>query len=414
MRTVVAALCLGFLTACAPFTERQTDATVTELLERTRAIIPTIADASDRIDGMLDFALALHESGNEMAARDYLDQALELSKSIQPISRRSTMQLQILGTAYEVDYRTLLIAALPELSASIGAAENPDWTQHQMLAVLVAKAGNIESAQQWANKIPEDSFNNQALRAKALTEISAALAATGELSKAERILDTVTSGLPYYRAIAYAALAEASQRAGHGESAEKFFERAINVAHAQTDNYFVAGSSRIIADSYVAIGSVEKAKPLYQYALAAAAKSNSPQESSRALSRIISSLADVQLRGELNSAPLQAVAIADSESRDVFRFWAYYELAGSLAQIGMNELSLELAHKIPADLVFSGRNLRSATMRDVAWGFAQNRELERALVVADAIAQPREQAQALSRIARVVGNPSMKSLSRYL
>ena len=422
MRIFITALFLSVLTACTqqatlgPEHHVYSEVTASGLLSEARTSISSIPEAGDRVDAMLDLALALYDIEDKVAASELIDQALTLSSEAASVADRDALQLKILATASEIHYPHALHTALPSLTASIQAANvaQPDWSHYQMLAVLIAKAGDYDRAVDLANRIPDSSFDSLALRAKALTGISTTVARSGDLVVAERILESVTKGLPYYRAIAYANLAVASNVEEKDARQNKFFEQAVSLAKGQTNNYYVAGATRTVASRYVAVGLLEQAKPLYHYAMDAATHAGSPQEAARALSRIMSSLADSQLTSELKSIPLQAVAIAESETNDVYRYWAYYELAGSLAQLGMNELALDLAGRIPSELIFAGRNLRSATLRDVAWGFAQNQQLDSAMAVTKTIPQLREKAQALSRIARVVNNASMHSLPRYL
>ena len=424
--TYVKYVALLALTACASPAEDQAppvadsmrvvDTRLAQVTSLATDTLATIESDNDWIQAATEIALALELAGRPRDAVDMLDRAATRAAALEDNVVRASAEALIIAALLDLGSDA---AAAGNIANATRAAEAIDddgkrWDALGKLAVLNARAGNIDAALTFAIGMPESDDNLASYKARTLHDIAPLQARENDIDAAVSTLSLMTMGLPYYRAAAASDVAIAADAAGRSADAEALLEEAAAIARGQTDGYFVAGALRHVAVAYSEIGDAPRASGFFAEALDASLSGASPQHRARAVSRAATSLADVGELEAAKSALPNAVDIARSETREPFQLWAFYEIAGSAAFAGDFEMAMELMEAVPPSFRFGANSLRAATERDVAWGLARHGRVDEAMALAVGIESPRESVQALSRIARVIDDPEMIALPRYL
>ncbi len=186
------------------------------------------------------------------------------------------------------------------------------------------------------------------------------------------------------------------------------------IARAQDNGYFVAGALRDIGFSYAVYGDAETANNYFSEAIAGSRNANSFQEKARSMSRIATRMADAGMTSETASMIAEATDLASQEESELFQQFSLYEIAGSAAFCGHFDTAQDLIEKIPSITFSSTASLKNSTIRDLAWGMAKHGDFVGAVKLANTIETKRERVQTLSRIARVILDPKMAAIARYL
>lgn len=303
------------------------------------------------------------------------------------------------------------------LAAAIGAIEDTEkrWDLHSKHAATLAQHGRYASAMRLAGNMPSGDGNVGSFKARGYHDIAIASAKRLQATNVDDALARIQSGITYYQASARSQAAAALARGGEDAlQVERLLREADAIARRQTDGYFAAGTLRRIGDAYALSGALPTAMDYFEDATRQAETADAAQKRARAISRVATALAD---HGQYSAAAAllpSAVGQAEEEQNAALKAWAYYEIAGSAAFAGEFDLAGALLLKIPKDLAFTGKSLQAATRRDIAWGLARHGQTEAARSMAASIAPARERIQAYSRIGRVLCNPAMIALPRYL
>lgn len=401
---------------CATQPNASAPSTEYALIDRAVAELPEIEPRAQRIHAAGEAAITLGELNRPARAREIIDEELTRATFISDAGEQAIALVGLAESSADIDgdsgHLAVMSAAWESLDRLKPGAKKSDLTGKLLVAAATRRADPDVLAAALAMSEADD--NQSSFKARTLHKLAPAFATQVDVATAESILQQITMGLSYYQAGAYADVAAIAFKRDQAQVANRLLAKAEVIARAQNDGYFRAGALRRIASAYSDGGNSDTAMALFTDAGAAAVEGKSAQHRARALSRVATTLSDhsyYSLAGKLLS---DAVRIADSEENDQLRFWTYYEVAGASAFAGKFDLANTLVAKIPEELKFSGSHVRYAAERDIAWGYAKHQMFDEAASRAEAIVGARERAQALSRIARIAGNPGMRSLSRYL
>ena len=417
-RVLPVALAAWLWIGCAPQTPTpsSSDALIAASLASAEDAVTTIRDPVSRIDALVELGEAQVAAGHPEEASNSLATASALARSMPDPIKQAQALVAITSVWVATELRTDIEELFDMATAALeqSASDAKRWDLAGQLAVARARGGDVRRALTIAQAMPARSETLATYKARTLHDIAPSQASFGDFGGAVETLDQITMGLTYYRSVACSDVAAIAGRRGNSEVADSLLAQADDIARKQSDGYFVAGALRQIGDAYAELGVDAHAHRYYSDALLGAMEADQAQQRSRALSRVATSMADYGYLEQALAVIPRAIKVAQDESSDQMRFWAYYEIAGSAAFSGDFESALSLLNEIPSDLSFSGTPLRDATQRDIAWGLARHGQLDEALEMARSIQSARERVQALSRIVRVLSNPAMKALPRYL
>ncbi len=381
------------------------------LLDAAAAALPAVAGRSDWIDAALELAAA--EAGEAGKSR-LLEAAIRAGGEDDPVSRAGQLAAIAQASAKQGSgplAADVAAAAERALSAVTDADKRADLLGKVLSAR--AEAAGAAALLPVVQAMPEDSDNQASFRARTLEQLATRLAAE-DLSAALALLADMDSGLKYYQAVGYAHVATAT--AGHADRDELLdaIESGAKVARTLSEGYFVAGALREGAVAAHELGQMDLADRLFDEAVAATRTAGSRQQQARALSRVASELADTGRFEEARKLMPEALQTARQETSEQLRLWSFYEICGAAAFAGDFGLAREVLSEIPPDLLLFGRPLRAAAQRDLAWGLTRHGATAEAVQVVGEISSPRERVQALARMARLLADPSMVALPRYL
>lgn len=397
------------------------------LLEHGARRLANIDDPASQVDGVVELAKARVAAGlNAQAYVALLEAGLTAAGQADPDSRgfllASVSQAMADHSRDQSDLGSARnsaqhMARHMAKAALLAAAQLPALDRRADLTgkalVALAGAGKAEQALSQAMAMSADNSSQAAYKARTLKAL-AALRAETDLARGRQIFQTIDMGITYYQATGAVELALLALKNHDQAAARELLEMAVEIARTDPDGYFVAGALREAAMANLAAGNSEAADRLVQEALAGARNASSAQQKARAVSRIASDLADAGRYQQARELLPQSEQLARMEASVSLRMWSFYELAGAAAAAGDFDTAGRLLAEIDPGIDFSGRSLLSAAQRDVAWGMARHGKLDRALLMAETIESAREKVQALSRIVRVMVDPEMKALPRYL
>lgn len=389
------------LTACARHDRALTTA---------RETLDTIEDHRDWVAGAVELSAALNAWGNRQEAVALLRTATKRAGAIEDTTARAKSVSEIATAMSALGSALELIDEGHRLSDTIGD-DAKRWDIKGKLTSALAASGQADAAFKYALAMPDSNFALASYKARTLREIALHQAKAGEPESATKTIASITMGLRYYQATART---DVAREAADGHSRTPLIDEAVEIARGLDNGYFVAGALRDVGEAYADAGLWTEAKPYFDEAITAARTAPSHQEQARALSRVATGMADFG-RYELAVRLIpEALAIAEKEEKESLRIWSFYEIAGSFAFAGDFNAALALLDRIPAIAFGSSQSLKSAALRDIAWGMARHGRIDEAVERASAIETRREKVQALSRILRVMKDPNMAALSRYL
>lgn len=380
-------------------------------------MLETIQDPNARRDGAIEVSLALHAAGrgDEAAAMLTMEwQQLELVEQ-DPLHHLSA--LSTLAVAAKKAGNVALARDIAKQAVAYGGTieDTPKkWDSLGKLATVFIASGDTQAAQELVSHMPQSDYTYSAYKARSIREAAAQLAKQGAIESAVSWIMQITMGLPYYQATARTDVAQFAMAADKPMIAERLIAEAAKMAPTFENGYFVAGALREIGEVYGSAGDSEKATEYFENAFSAAQLAPSKQEAARAVSRVSTGLADHGYYATAVKYLVRSTEIAEDIEADNLKNWTRYEIVGSLAFSGEFERATRLLKSVPKERFASTESLHSAAARDLAWGFARHGRIEEAVSQLQEIETTRERVQALSRIVRVMANPDMQALPRYL
>ena len=387
-----------------------------------QCVIDAAAAALRRVPNDHEWVAAAVELATAMRATDRSDDALRLLHeahgravgSGSAVDKAKSLAAVVNGFAASGDAEAVhgVIASGAEWLAHI-EEENTHWDLTGKFAAAHAAISDADRALTIALEMPSSTYTLAAHKARTLNEIAVHQADNGLPDAALETIDDIDMGLVYYQSTVRSKVA-ALLSAERGDDIARLLAEAERIAHRQDDGYFVAGGLRMIGTFHAQQGNPNRALELFNAAAEHARHAGTRQEQARATSRVATALADGKQYRRANELANVAKGIADSEADDLLRYWAYYEVVGSAAFAGGFNLAAESLAAIPIEARMGNKSLRLAAQRDYIWGLARHGKLIEAFRLAGEMPSSREKVQALARMVRVMVDPEMPALPRYL
>lgn len=427
-RIVGSLACVGLATACMPAGGMPSvakapvcDAQIPDsqcLIAEAASALGEVNKLDDWIIAGAEYAEALNAAGHEGAAISFIRDAWTQTQGITDPTSRARLQSALLKSWLKLDPKGPSIAAL---DSAIGLSRTlDDGAQKQdILAALIAMqvyASRGEKALSDARALPETDSTAASYKARALREIANNAAAKGDFTLAQSAIAEISKGLAYYGHVARTDVALHAAKAGRTELMNRLLGEAEKGARSDPDGYFAGAALRDAAVVRARYGDPKMAKAMFEEAISLTVKAKSKQEHARAMSRIVTGMADAGLAEPVHAlATLQtANAIGAGEDRQVMRDFVSYEVAGSAAFAGLFDFARGLVDQAPETPFGSATTLKSVMQRDLAWGLMRDGQQDSAIETARAITAPRERAQTLARLVILRAHPDMEAPARYL
>ena len=385
------------------------------LLDLAQASLEQIPAATDWISAAVELTFAQQAAGRAAEAGETLAQAVTLLERVPDSAQRVKSLIEVAEALGKAGSKNQVEVVLAQGESEVGALPD-EQTRFDLvgkLAGLRAASGTTAAALATAQSMPTTTENLASFKARALSEIAQHQAKQGDWVATRATLDSITMGLPYFASTARTQIAELVS-VGEADQVSDLVAESEAIARSQTDGYFVAGALRKLGELQAHWGRTDRALPLFRDAVEHAKRAATPQERARALARVVTALADAELLAQAKTVIPIALGIAREEESELLRHWAFYEIAGAASFSGDFETAREILVEIPVNANRSGKSLRSATQRDVAWGLARHGRLNEAIELLQTTEGLREQVQGLSRVVRLMRNPGMAALPRYL
>lgn len=386
------------------------------LITLAESQLEALPEGTDWINSATELASALYASGRSTQAAEMFSAAADLAAALEDTKTRAVTLADVMSAVAGNGCATKWSAKLVDARSAAQSVEYEEkrWDLLGKLAVVEARCGEAREAAAVIDAMQQSTDNTASFKARSLRELAIVFAEKKDFDAALKTLASIDMGLSYYKAVAQSDVARLAVADNRSDMATELLIAAEKAGRAIDDGYFKAGVLRDVAGSYQLMGKHEMAAGFFADALAAAHEGQTDQHRARALSRVATDLADLALFEEAAAVFPESVRIAKREPTEMLRHWAFYEIAGSAAFGGDFETANEMLASIPASVSFSGTSLQSAARRDVAWGLSRHGRTDDALQMALSIETTRERIQALSRIARLLEDPAMHALPRYL
>jgi hypothetical protein len=385
------------------------------LLAQTAAILEETPDAFAFASGAGELALAYDAHGQADAAAALISRAIGRSDWIADAGVRGRALAEIAGTLADLQPHGLAPAWIDGIAARLpGLAETQAADIRARLAA--AHLAQVDAADGLAKTValPQGTDTEAGYKAVALRKAANLLAKKGYFGEAAQAVDALTMSIEYYRSTVRSDLSSHAFQAGKTPLAAAWLAEAETIARSLEDGYFRAGALRDIAIVQIEMGNLGAAGTLIADARNAAAEAETPNEQARATSRIATRLADAGQTGAVPAILTDARSLAAAIESDMMKGYTAYELAGSAAFAGDIALAEALAAAVPDTPLGSTSSLAAVTRRDRAWALARQGDLTGGTALALQIHPARERVHALSRIIRLIADPDMAALPRYL
>lgn len=394
----------------------QTDVTARCILQNADAVLATITDPFDWSTSAVELGIAKDSNGDRAGALALFQSALDMADMIEAPKRRVTAYGDIALGLSKLKRSASFMPLVEAVLAKAGAIENPDVKTDVVGKLATARAvhGDLGEARARALAMPTESDTQDAFRGRTQREIAGKFAKAGDFEGAISTIGDMTAAFTYYSAVARTDVAAIAVKSGREDLAGPLFADAAAIAALQDNGYFSGAILRDIGYGLVQIGEMERANDMFADALALTLTANSLQEQARSTSRLATRLADCGLAQRSGPILTEALGKARSVKSDVMRPYALYEIAGSAAFSGEFSLARRLIADLPETPFGSAASLKSAGMRDLAWGLARAGMPQDAIATANAIPSKREKVHALGRLVRLKNSPEMDALPRYL
>lgn len=414
------ALSLGF-SACQPkitpldVSCTQTNTSVPCLLKYAQESLDETDDSFSWVSSAAELSIAYDVTGNSHLAKTLITKAFTHTKTIEDTKLRSTATGEILTAIAELNQTEEASVWAKE---AYRIAENLDARGKTDIfgKILVTKAihGNPNSAFSEALALPQKTDLESYAKAITLRKIANIFAKSGDLKAAEEAIELLTMSIDYYQSMVRSDVARHAYNAGDKTLSEQLLIEADPIARSLGNGYFVGAALRDIGYSYHRIGKRDKADTYFIEALQATMIADKQNEKARSTSRIATRLSDAKLSSRTPEILLKAASFANDIEGDSMKSYSYYEITGAAAISGQFELSKIWLNKVPETPMGSTSSIKAAAKRDLAWGLTRYGKAKEALDVVKTIKADREKIQALSRMVRVIQDPNMEALPRYL
>jgi len=411
------------LASCLAVAESKTDCGEQQhssdcLLQNASKTLVNIEDSFDWSSGAIELAIAYDTSGNSDKAWQLAEQALQRSQTIEEAGKRETAWADIALAMAKLHPDQRSIKIINSIEAELAKVENSGKRADILGKILSAQSvhGDADDAYDHALAMPRKEENEDAFRGRTLREIAAQFAKQGEFEKSLLALNKIDARFTYYSAIARTDVAAIalSKNKSNSKYLEDLLKEAESIAETQENGYFAAGILRNISHVLFLQKKREPALGFLHRAKAASRLAKSPQEQSRSMSRIATRMADcgeIALASEIIDESLK---LLEKEESTLMRDYSKYEAAGAAAFSKLFDVNEALLEAIPNTPFGSARSLKNSAQRDLAWGLARYGQWDQAIKVANNIDSNREKVHALSRLVRLLANPKMDALPRYL
>ncbi|MEM9570458.1 MAG: hypothetical protein AAF996_03270 [Pseudomonadota bacterium] len=388
---------------------------VTCFLQSGQATLNATEDPFAWSSGAIELAIAFDTADQSQSAFDLYQQALSRSTQIEDSDRRGAVLVEaMVGLA---DFKPT-DEALNLANEIIRIADLSDaGRQDDLLAkhvVVKAVHGNKAEALQAGLDLPQTNAREENYKAVSLRKLANQFAKDGDFERSAIALEAITMSISYYQAMARSDVARAAYAADRDELAEALLGAADSIARAQDSGYFIAAALRDIGYSYHLAGVSDLADAYFDEAVTVARTAEKQNEMARATSRIATRKADAGLQQDAIAILIAADTLASKIESPQTKGYSYYEIVGSAAFAGRFQIARSWLANVPDMPLGSSSSMLSAAKRDLAWGLARNGDLVDARLECDAIPHAREKAQCFARVVRVILQPNMTALPRYL
>lgn len=386
------------------------------ILESAALVLSRIEDPFTWVTSAAELAIAYDANGDSQRAWTLFQQALARTSQIADVKKHNTALSDIALALSKVSFSTAATDVIDELERHASTLEDTDKLTDIKGKLLTARAiqGDVLVAFELATRLPAESAAQDAFKGRTLREIAAVFARQGDYNSALIAINSIKANFTYYAAIARTDVAAIAIKDGKKEFATSLLQDAEQIGLMQNNGYFSAGVLRDIGYSYVLAEEPPLATGYFNDAREAARNANSFQERARAMSRIATKMSDGRQMQDVAEILQESLVLARQEKSEMMRNYALYEIAGSASFSQQFKLSQQLVDEIPDTPFGSAGSLKSASQRDLAWGLVRTGNTTGGLIAAHAIGSKREKVHALSRIVRLLNEPEMVALPRYL
>jgi len=391
-----------------PLTCTQADTSLPCLLKYTQAVLYETPDLFSWVSGASELAVAYDVTGHLEQSRTLITDAVEKTKAIEDMKQRGTALSEILtaiAALSKTENATIWIQDITFIATDLEGRAKADVNGK----MIVAKAihNDKDTAHQEALKLPQTTDVEGYAKAVTLRKIANIFAKSGDLETAREAINSITMSIDYYKSMVRSDVARHAYKTGNISEAEP-------IARSLDNGYFVGAALRDIGYSYDVMQKFEVAQNYFSEALKATAISDKQNEKARATSRIATRLSDAGLSSQTPDILNQAAMFAHDIKIDAMKSYSYYEISGAAAMSGQFNLAKDWLKNVPDITMGSTSSIKNAAKRDLAWGLTRYGKTKEALEIVNSISTDREKLQALSRMIRVLKNPYMEALPRYL
>lgn len=398
-----------------PLTCTRTDISLPCLLKYTQTVLYETPDHFSWISGASELAVAYDVTGHLEQSRALITDAVEKAKTIEDIKQRGTALSEILtaiAALSKTENTSIWIQDIAFIAADLEGRAKADINGK----MIVAKAihNDKKTAHQEALKLPQVTDVEGYAKAVTLRKIANIFAKSGDLETAREAINSITMSIDYYKSMVRSDVARHAYKAGDISTAETLLNEADPIARSLDNGYFSGAALRDIGYSYEVMQKFEISQNYFSESIKATAISDKPNEKARSTSRIATRLSDAGLSSQTPDILVQAAMFADEIKIDTMKSYSYYEISGAAAMSGQFNLAKDWLKYVPDIAMGSTSSIRNAAKRDLAWGLTRYGKTKEALEIVNSISTDREKLQALSRMIRVLKNPGMEALPRYL
>jgi len=394
----------------------ETDVRARCILETAETTLSSIEDGFDWTTSAAELAIAYDSQGETERAWALLGNATERLQAIEDAKKRATAlgDIALALPKLKTDPKgKVLIVRLEALASAIESdGKRADVTGK--IFTTRAVHGDIQTALSQALQMSQESEIEDTYKGRTLRELAVQFAKRGDFDIATSTIAQINSSFTYYGAVARTDVVAIAIAAGQTDIVNALLDQAESIAQAQDNEYFMASILRDIGYNLVTLGETKRGLIFFEAARESARNAKSMQEKARSMSRIATRLADCGDSQKAQEVIAEAVGLAQQVESEVMQNYSNYEISGSAAFSGDFTTAKALIRNLPDTAFGSATSLKSASERDLAWGLARNDQLVEGLKVANAITSKREKIHAMSRLVRLIGDPKMKALPRYL
>ncbi len=381
--------------------------------------LETIEDSYVKISGLSEFAIAVDTAIDapieQAEAVDLIQKAIEEFDYIADVKQKSAALSEILVTLGELSKDKFILDLRDDILAKSAGMEASVLIDAAAKSVLItARHDDLGKALNGAHNLPESQSLEENAKAIVLRKLAGKFAEKGDFETAREVIQSITMSITYYQAMARIDVARLAFQADKAKLAEELLAEADEIARAQDNGYFIGAALRDIGYSLLLIDENDRANIYFTDARQAASKAKKQNEKARATSRIATRLSDAKAYNQTAEVLEYAVELAGQIESPRMQGYSYYEISGSAAFSGEFDLARRMIELVPEKPLGMATTLKSAAMRDLAWGYARHGHTAKALQICREISDPREKMQAYSRVLRLMKNLGLEAPSRYL